>query len=124
MYGKAGLLCGLWSAALVALAVAGPAAAADKLSGAQIKETVAGNTVQGKMEGTGPYAEFYDKDGTIKGEGYVGAWTIQGDTMCFQYGSDPKMCYGVAKDGGGIQWIKDGKVEGTGTVAPGNPNNY
>jgi hypothetical protein len=124
MYGKASLLCGLWSAALVALAVAGPAAAADKLSGAQIKETVAGNTVQGKMEGTGPYAEFYDKDGTIKGEGYVGAWTIQGDTMCFQYGSDPKACYGVAKDGGGIQWIKDGKVDGTGTVVPGNPNKY
>jgi hypothetical protein len=124
MCGKASSLFGLWSAVLVALAVSAPAWAADKLSGAQIKETVAGNTVQGKMEGTGPYAEFYDKDGTIKGEGYVGAWTIQGDTMCFQYGSDPKMCYGVAKDGGGIQWIKDGKVEGTGTVAPGNPNKY
>lgn len=124
MRSKSLAFSGLLAAAAVAFALAGSATAADKLSGAQIKATVAGNTVQGKMEGTGPYAEFYDKNGTIKGEGYVGAWTIEGDTMCFQYGSDPKACYGVAKDGGGIQWIKDGKVDGTGTVAPGNPNNY
>ncbi len=114
----------LSAAAAVAFALAGPAAAADKLSGAQITATVAGNTVQGKMESTGPYAEFYDKDGTIKGEGYTGKWAIDGDAMCFQYGSDPKLCWQVAKDGDTLQWVKDGKVEGTGTIAPGNPNKY
>jgi len=111
-------------AAAVALALAGPAAAADMLSGSQIKAAVSGNTVQGKMDATGPYAEFYDKDGTIKGEGYTGNWAIQGDAMCFQYGSDPKMCWQVTQDGDTLQWVKDGKVEGTGTVEPGNPNKY
>jgi hypothetical protein len=117
-------LDGLLTMIAVASVLAAPAVAADKLSGAQIQQIVAGNTVQGSMEGTGAYAEFYQKDGTIKGEGYVGAWTIEGDTMCFQYGSDPKACFAVAKEGDAIQWIKDGKVEGTGAVAPGNPNNY
>ena len=117
-------LDGLLAMIAVASVLAAPAVAADTLKGAQIQQIVAGNTVQGSMEGTGAYAEFYQKDGTIKGEGYVGAWTIEGDTMCFQYGSDPKTCFAVAKDGNAIQWIKDGKVEGTGAVAPGNPNNY
>ena len=124
MGGRAGSLYGLWSAFAVALAVSSPAMAADQLSGVQIKQTVAGNTVQGSMEGTGAYAEFYQQDGTIKGEGYSGVWTIEGDEMCFQYGSDPKTCFDVVRDGDAIQWIKDGKVEGTGTLAPGNPLNY
>jgi hypothetical protein len=116
-----------WRALLVAVAtgfaLAG-AAAADKLSGTQIKETVSGNTVEGTMEGTGDYAEFYQKDGTIKAQAYSGIWTIEGDDMCFQYGSDPKMCWEVARDGDTLQWIKDGKVEGTGKVAAGNPHQY
>jgi hypothetical protein len=124
MGGRAGSLYGLWSAFAVALAVSSPAMAADQLSGVQIKQTVAGNTVQGSMEGTGAYAEFYQQDGTIKGEGYSGVWSIEGDEMCFQYGSDPKTCFDVVRDGDAIQWIKDGKVEGTGTLAPGNPLNY
>jgi hypothetical protein len=108
---------------LAAIVVAG-AVAADKLSGAQIRDTVVGNTVQGTMEGTGDYAEFYQQDGTIKAQSYSGAWTIEGDRMCFQYGSDPKACWEVAREGETLQWIKDGKVEGTGTIAPGNPRNF
>ena len=111
------------SALFVAVAVAG-ATAADKLNGAQIREAVVGNTVQGTMEGTGDYAEFYLPDGTIRAQTYSGNWTIEGDQMCFQYGSDPKMCWEVAKEGDTLQWIRDGKVEGTGTVAPGNPHQY
>jgi hypothetical protein len=122
--GRTDFSYGLWGAVLAALAISGPAAAADKLNGAQIQQAVAGNTVQGTMEGTGAYAEFYQPDGTIKGEGYTGVWTIEGDAMCFQYGSDPKICFDVAKDGDAIQWMKDGKVEGTGTLAPGNPLHY
>jgi hypothetical protein len=116
-----------WRALLVAVAagfaLAG-AAAADKLSGDQIRQVVVGNTVEGTMEGTGDYAEFYQKDGTIKAQAYSGIWTIEGDEMCFQYGSDPKMCWEVARDGDVLQWIKEGKVEGTGKVAAGNPHQY
>jgi hypothetical protein len=117
------ILFSLAGAALVALAVI-PVAAADKLNGEQIRTAISGNTVQGTMEGTGAYAEFYSNDGMIKADGYTGVWAVEGDAMCFQYGSDPKSCWEVIKDGDLIQWLKDGKIEGTGTLAPGNPNNF
>jgi hypothetical protein len=123
MSGKARVLCGLWSG-LVLLLTFAPAPAADKLNGEQIRTAISGNTVQGTMEGSGAYAEFYQNDGMIKGDGYTGVWAIEGDAMCFQYGSDPKSCFEAAKDGDLIQWLKDGKIEGNGTVAPGNPNNF
>jgi hypothetical protein len=124
MSGRAKVLGGVLTAGLVALVASGPALAADKLNGDQIRTAVSGNTVQGTMEGSGAYAEFYQNDGVIKGDGYTGVWAIEGDAMCFQYGSDPKSCFEVVKDGDLIQWLKDGKIEGTGTLAPDNPNNY
>jgi hypothetical protein len=102
----------------------GTLVAAEPLKGGQIRALIAGNTVQGAMEATGAYTEFYAADGTIRGEGYTGSWTVEGDQMCFQYGSDPKMCWQVAKSGDALQWIKDGKVEGTGKLVNGNPNKY
>jgi hypothetical protein len=117
------ILCGVSAAAMIVLAFV-PARSADKLNGEQIRAAISGNTVQGMMEGSGAYAEFYQNDGMIKADGYTGVWAIEGDAMCFQYGSDPKSCFEVVKDGDLIQWIKDGKIEGTGTLAPNNPNNY
>jgi hypothetical protein len=102
----------------------GAASAAEMLTSDQIRTMVSGNTVQGAMVATGPYAEFYQADGTIKGKDYTGVWGIDGDKMCFQYGTDPQSCWQVGRDGDAVQWIKDGKVEGTGTVAKGNPNNF
>ena len=102
----------------------GAASAAEMLTDEQIRALVAGNTVQGAMVATGAYVEFYQADGTIKGKDYTGVWGIDGDKMCFQYGSDPKSCWQVARDGDAVQWIKDGKVDGTGTVVKGNPNHF
>ena len=76
------------------------------------------------MEASGAYSEFYQADGTIKGKDYTGAWSIEGDAMCFQYGTDPKSCWQVLGEGNQVQWVKDGNVEGTGTVVTGNPNNF
>jgi hypothetical protein len=123
---KAVLLC----VALATLSLwPGSVAAGDALTGDQIRALVAGNTVQGNMEASGVYTEFYAEDGTIKGKDntgtdYKGAWSIDGDNMCFQYGDDPANCWQVAKEGDQIQWVKEGKVDGTGTVVPGNPNNF
>ncbi len=109
---------------LLVAALAAPAIAAEMLNGDQVRSLVGGNTVQGAMEATGDYSEFYAGDGTIRGNGYTGAWTVEGDTMCFQYGSDPKSCWQVGREGDQLQWIKDGRVEGTGTIVAGNPNNF
>ncbi|MFM9842739.1 MAG: hypothetical protein ACKVOI_07195 [Dongiaceae bacterium] len=114
----------LLSAALSALVLPLAALAGDALSGDQIRTLVSGNTVQGSMEATGIYTEFYAADGTIKGKDYAGVWSIDGDNMCFQYGSDPAACWQVAKEGDQVQWVKDGKIDGTGTIVMGNPNNF
>ena len=95
-------------------------ALADTASGDDILANIIGNTVQGSMEGSGAYSEFYQEDGTIMGPDYTGAWTIEGDAMCFQYGEDPASCWMVEIDGDAVNWIQDGAVLGTGTILPGN----
>lgn len=103
---------------------AGLALAGEMLTGDQISQRISDKTVTGAMESSGDYAEFYQADGAIKGKDYTGMWTVEGDSMCFQYGSDPKSCWQVGVEGDQIQWIKDGKVEGTGIAVDGNPNNF
>jgi hypothetical protein len=34
------------------------------------------------------------------------------------------MCYQIGQSANGIEWIKDGKVQGTGTVVKGNVRQY
>ncbi|HEY7689047.1 MAG TPA: hypothetical protein VH835_10155 [Dongiaceae bacterium] len=119
----------LLGVALASCLLASAAGSGDKLTGDQIRSLVTGNTVQGSMEASGGYTEFYAEDGTIKGKdntgaNYQGAWSIDGDNMCFQYGDDPIACWQVAKEGDQIQWVKDGKIDGTGTLMQGNPNNF
>ena len=97
----------------------------DMLTGDQIKSTVSNMTVEGKMNDGMAYSEFYGADGSIKGKDYTGKWTVEGNEMCFVYGTDPKKsCYGIKKAAMGIQWVEDGKVEGDGTVSQGNIRNY
>ena len=117
----------LSAAALAAplLFAASASFADDMLTGDQIKSTVSNMTVEGKMNDGMAYSEFYGADGTIKGKDYTGKWTVEGNEMCFVYGTDPKKsCYGIKKAATGIQWVEDGKVEGDGMVSQGNIRNY
>ena len=93
-------------------------------SGAEIQAAVSDNTVQGNMDASGAYAEFYAADGTIKGKDYTGKWTIEGDNMCFAYVDTPKDCYAVEISGDEVRWLKDGKSTGTGTIVKGNVNGF
>lgn len=100
------------------------AQADDMLSGSEIEEVVSGNTVAGAMLESGEYAEFYDADGTIRGDGYTGEWMIDGDTMCFSYDGETSDCWNVTFDGETIQWVQDGAVAGDGAVMTGNPEEF
>ena len=101
------------------------AAAGDALAtGDAIKQAIAGNTVQGSMSDASRYTEYYAADGTIKGDGYTGTWRVIKDEMCFKYGDDPENCWAVEVTGQEVAWVKDGKVDGTGTIMSGNPNNF
>ncbi len=98
-------------------AAAGPALAA---GGAEIRAAISGNTVQGNMDASGAYAEFYAPDGTIKGKDYTGSWSVEGDAMCFVYEGTPKDCWNVEISGDQVRWLKDGASQGTGTILQGN----
>jgi hypothetical protein len=116
------------AAVIVGFLSAPAAGAAEMLNGDQIREALVGNTFSGLMEasegGPSPYAEYYDPDGTIRGEGYSGHWTIEGDTMCLAYEQSPKACWQLGTEGDEVQWILNGNVEGSGKIAPGNPNSF
>jgi hypothetical protein len=100
------------------------AALAAPANGAAIAAAISGNTVAGNMDASGPYAEFYEAGGTIKGDGYTGKWSIEGDTMCFEYEGTAKDCWAVEISGDQVRWLKDGAGGGTGTILPGNANNF
>lgn len=111
-------------ALLAAILVAAPAFAEDLATGDAITAAIAGNTVQGSMMSSGPYAEFYAADGTIKGSGYTAKWAIADNTMCFTYEGAAPDCWGVRLKGDAVTWVKDGADGGTGTILAGNPNNF
>jgi len=108
-------------AGLFLLAAVAPAFAA---TGDEIRAAISGNTVQGNMDSSGPYAEFYDASGTIKGKDYTGKWTVEGDAMCFEYDGTPKDCWNVELSGDQVRWLKDGASQGTGTIVKGNANGF
>lgn len=80
--------------------------AADRATGEQISEAITGNTVQGSMEATGIYTEYYAADGTVHGADYKARWSVEGDTMCWVYEGSPKDCWNASIEGDQIGWIK------------------
>ncbi len=106
---------------LLLISAISPAFAA---TGEEIRAAISGNTVQGNMDSSGPYAEFYEAGGTIKGKDYTGKWTVEGDAMCFEYQGAPKDCWTVDIKGDQVRWIKSGQSQGTGTIVKGNANGF
>jgi hypothetical protein len=107
-----------------ALVLAAGNAALAAATGDQIRAAIAGSTVQGNMDASGPYAEYYAPDGAIKGKGYAGQWSIEGDAMCFAYQGTPKECWNVEISGDQVRWLKNGASQGTGTLLRGNTNGF
>jgi hypothetical protein len=93
-------------------------------SGKQIKKAMAGNTVEGSMQASGRYTEFYSNDGTVLGKGYKAMWRIEGDDMCWIYKDQPKDCWRASIKGASVQWVKNKKLQGSGTIVKGNINNF
>jgi hypothetical protein len=107
-----------------AFVLATGSAASAAATGDQIRAAISDSTVQGNMEGSGPYAEYYAPDGTIKGSGYAGQWSVEGDAMCFAYQGTPKECWNVEISGDQLRWLKNGASQGTGTILRGNVNGF
>jgi hypothetical protein len=93
-------------------------------TGNQIKKAVTGNTVEGSMQASGRYTEFYAKDGTVLAKDYKAIWRIEGNDICWIYKGQPKDCWQAAIKGKSVQWVKNNKVQGNGTIVQGNTNNF
>lgn len=109
---------------LLALVVPQGSSAQDLASGEAIRSAVAGNTVRGSMIASGAFVEFYAADGLIRGPDYTGLWSIDGNRMCFAYDGNPASCWAVRLSGRDLIWVGSQGEEGSGTILPGNPNNY
>jgi len=107
-----------------AFVLAAGSAAFAAATGDQIRTAISDSTVQGNMAASGPYAEYYAPDGTIKGKDYSGKWSVEGDAMCFAYEGTPKECWNVEISGNQVRWMKNGADLGTGTVVKGNANGF
>ncbi len=93
-------------------------------TGPQLKNALSGNTVEGSMQAPGRYTEFYAKDGTVLAKDYKAIWRIEGNNMCWIYKDQPKDCWQAAIKGKTVQWVKNNKVQGNGTIVQGNTNNF
>lgn len=102
----------------------GPSVAAETATKQDILSALSGNTVMGTMQDGSAYAEYYGADGTIRANGYTGYWGIVGNQACFAYGDDPAGCWHLKVDGNFVTWMRGGNQDGTGSVLPGNPNNF
>ncbi len=101
-----------------------PAFAQDLASAEQVRGAIIGNTVIGTMAASGPYAEFFDPDGTIRAADYAGRWAIRGNKMCFDYDEGPSGCWAVAITGSTLVWVGSSGAEGSGTIRAGNPSGW
>jgi hypothetical protein len=93
-------------------------------SGEVIDNALRGNTVEGIIGSTGAYAEFYSPDGYLRGKGYYGLWSIRGDSLCIVYENSAESCLQASVRGDQVIWLKDGKIEGDGTILRGNPDEF
>ena len=98
--------------------------AAELASNDELIKAITGNTVQGSMQASGVYTEYYAEGGEVYGHNYTAKWSIEGNTMCWVYEGSPKDCWNATVIGDQINWMKDGKSLGTGTILVGNPNNF
>ena len=104
----------------------------------QLLTNIIGNTLMGRNNRVGKWAEYYEPSkvgksyGSIYGKtkrSYSGSWKIDGALMCFYYrGSGPGGCWTLELDGNIVTWYKPNgeKVEQDfpTMLIPDNPNNF
>ena len=95
------------------------AAAAKKLTGPEITQMFAGNTLTGRSKtGKSQWTEFYDPSGQIVGmwksnKGgdsgkYTASWKVEGDRACYDYEDNEfDGCAEVAVNGDKVYWINE-----------------
>lgn len=100
-------------ATVIFIATAAPAAAMpERLSGAEIKQWVDGNTVIGVWAGTA-YRQFFRPDGTTAYDAVgaardEGRWWVTETEYCSWWAGSGESCYQVLRDGDMLIWRTKG----------------
>jgi hypothetical protein len=124
-------------AALVAIVAPLPASAervlADRLSGAELRRELSGNTVTGVHDNGMPYSEFHHPDGRVFGHNnhepvVEGCWDIKGDEVCYYYAGGSvqgTFCWQFSRAGAGYRLLlaRTG-TNAIGLLQAGNPHNH
>ncbi len=101
-----------------------PGVAGDLANGDEIMKLLNGNTLMGAGAGF-TFAEYYDPDGTIRGDGYAAKWKVEGDTGCMDYDGNGFKCWTMEiVEGPAHVWYLDGEVSAAAMVVEGNPKEF
>lgn len=121
-------------AVLIALMLTAPAAAAERMTGEQIKQAFTGNTVSGRYTSGGFFTEYHDPDGRALGhngwqENRDACWITKGDAVCYYYGppSDRTVhCFTVELTGRlyVLRNLENGQINAVAAVELANPRNH
>ena len=121
-------------AILLALLLALPALATERLTGEQIKQAFTGNTVSGRYTGGCFFTEYHDPDGRALGhngwhENRDACWIIKDDAVCYYYGppSDRTIhCFTVEMNERlyVLRNLDNGRINAIATVELANPRKH
>ncbi len=117
------------------LLAAGPAGAAERLTGPQIRQAFEGNTVTGLYSGSNlPFSEYHHRDGRALGHNRNlpntdACWTTTEDAVCYYYGPPDKRrtyCFTIETSGAlyVIRSRPSGRINGLARIEPGDPHDF
>ncbi len=119
---------------LLALLLALPALATERLTGEQIKQAFSVYTVSGRYTGGGFFTEYHDPDGRALGhngwhENRDACWIIKDDAVCYYYGppSDRTIhCFTVEMNERlyVLRNLDNGRINAIATVELANPRKH
>ncbi len=108
-------------------------AAAQQLSGEELRREISGNTVTGVHDDGMRYSEFHSPDGKVFGHNNHdpvdrGCWDIKGDEVCYYYAGGlvrGTFCWSFTRAGQGFRLVlpRTGTLA-VGIVQRGNPHNF
>lgn len=115
------------------LAIA-PLAAAERLSGEEIRALFEGNTVAGRYSNGPPFSEYHHRDGRVTGHNrHVlnrdACWTTTADAVCYYYGPHETrrtFCFTVERSDRLylLRTYRGGRLNGVATVEQGDPQGH
>jgi len=118
------------AAILCGLTVSATAQAQSPLSGDEVRDRIAGNTLMITTSNLKPASGFFESDGSVRGkvdqEEFTGSWEIKGDKLCFDLSiNEYDICRTVVERGPNLDlFSEEGEPAGRIVIKDGNPDGF